>query len=256
VKSFEHPIDRLEQRCHKVLNLVPSFDERYIRSDADWNSTLYPALRAFLLAAAVDQPALRLALDVHITLAFAAGAVLNIKCGRRAEIEQRTMARRTWAGDDVSSDPAWPTLVSDLVQLDPEQPDLAVALGLTHDIGSDVRRYIEASLPSVGRLLILTPSGGSGAQSVMCGRHAFDLAHATVNTIRAARTATATATTHLFIAGPNAFTFFLGQRQPAIGSVSLYEFDFEGGRGRSYVPALTLPVAACSASDAASEWVT
>jgi hypothetical protein len=46
----------------------------------------------------------------------------------------------------------------------------------------------------------------------------------------------------LFIAAPNAFTFFLGQRQTAPGSVRLYEFDFDGGRGRSYTTALTLPL--------------
>ncbi len=252
VKSFEHPIDRLEERCHKVLNLIPSFDERYIRSDADWESTLYPALKEFLLTAAEDQPDLRLALDAHVTLAFAAGAVLNIKCGRRVELEQRTTARRIWAGDDAQSDPAWPTLITDVVQLDATQPDLAVALGLTHDIGTDVRGYVEASIPSVGRLLILRPSSGCGAQSVTCGRHAFELADAATNAIRAARSAAATAITHLFVAGPNAFTFLLGQRQPAIGCISLYEFDFEGGRGRSYTPALTLPVASSGTTAAAN----
>jgi hypothetical protein len=46
---------------------------------------------------------------------------------------------------------------------------------------------------------------------------------------------------HLFIAGPNAFTFFLGQRQTAVGPIRLYEFDFDGSR-RSYTAALTLPV--------------
>jgi SMODS-associated and fused to various effectors sensor domain len=40
-------------------------------------------------------------------------------------------------------------------------------------------------------------------------------------------------------AAPNAFTFFLGQRQTALGAVSLYEFDFQGERGRSYTAALT-----------------
>src|SRR3546814_8439364 len=35
VKSFEHPIDRLEERCTSVLNLVPSFHNRFIRNDED-----------------------------------------------------------------------------------------------------------------------------------------------------------------------------------------------------------------------------
>jgi hypothetical protein len=151
VKSFEHPIDRLEERCYKVLDLIPVFDERYIRSNDDWEAELYPALNSFLIAAAQDAPQLRLVLDAHSALAFAAGAVLNIKSGRYVELEQRTNARRTWAADDASSDPTWPTLVTDVVELDPGQPDLAVALGLTHDIASDVRGYVDANPLGVGR---------------------------------------------------------------------------------------------------------
>jgi hypothetical protein len=41
-------------------------------------------------------------------------------------------------------------------------------------------------------------------------------------------------TTHIFIAGPNAFAFFLGQHHIAIGSTAVYEWDFEGRRGDSY----------------------
>lgn len=242
VKSFEHAFDRLEERCHAVLDLIPSFDERYIRSDADWEATLYPALRTFLLTAAKDQPRLRLALDAHVTLAFAAGSIVNIKSGRQVELEQRSTGRRLWSADDAIPDASWPTVLAEIVELRPDQPGIAVALGLTHDVSGDVRRYCEAALPSVGRLLILKPSSGSGAQSVACGRHAFELADSATSAIRAAKV-NGTDMTHLFIAAPNAFTFFLGQRQTALGLVRLYEFDFDGARGRLYAPALTLPVA-------------
>lgn len=242
VKSFEHAFDRLEERCHAVLDLIPSFDERYIRSDADWEATLYPALRTFLLAAAKDQSRLRLALDAHVTLAFVAGSIINIKSGRHVELEQRSTTRQLWSTDDVTFDPNWPTLVAEIVELRPNQPDLAVALGLTHDVSADVRRYCETVLQNVGRLLILKPNSGSGAQSVACGRHAFELADAATGAVRAAK-ADGAIVTHLFIAAPNAFTFFFGQRQAALGSVRLYEFDFDGARGRSYAPALSLPIA-------------
>nr|WP_245300296.1 SAVED domain-containing protein [Methylocystis bryophila] len=241
VKSFEHAFDRLEERCHAVLDLIPAFDERYIRSEEDWEAKLYPALRTFLQKAAKDHPRLRLALDAHVTLAFAAGSILNIKSGRQVELEQRSTGRRIWAPDDMISNPSWPTLIAETIKLRPDQPDLAVALGLTHDVSADVRRYCDAKLPNVGRLLILNPSTGSAAQSVACGRHAFDLADAATSAVRAAR-ADGAGLMHLFIAAPNAFTFFLGQRQTVLGPVRLYEFDFDGGRDRSYTPALTLPL--------------
>jgi hypothetical protein len=251
VKSFEHAFDRLEERCHAVLDLIPSFDDRYIRSDADWETTLYPALRTFLLAAAKDQPRLRLALDAHVTLAFATGSIINIKSGRQVELEQRSTGRRIWSVDDAVSDPNWPSLIAEIVELRSDQPDIAVALGLTHDISADVRRYCETALQSIGRLLILKPSSGSGAQSVVGGRHAFELAGMATSAVRAAK-AKGGCMTHLFIAAPNAFTFFLGQRQTALGSVRLYEFDFDGLRGRSYAGALTLPVALAIAPSGAA----
>lgn len=243
VKSFEHPIDRLEERCHDVLDLIPAFDERYIRSEADWQTDLYPALRSFLLGTAKDRPRLRLALDAHTTLAFAAGLVLNVKSGRQIELEQRTTGRQLWAADDMPANPDWPTLCTATEELNADQPDLAVAIGITHDISADVRRYIGSNLPTAARLLILTPTGGTSSQAIAGGRHASDLAEATLRTVLSARAdAASSATVHIFIAAPNAFTFFLGQRQPALGRVRLYEFDFEGGRDRSYTPSLTLPL--------------
>jgi hypothetical protein len=241
VKSFEHPIDRLEDRCVQVLDLVPAFDERYIRSEADWTDTLYPALRSFLLTTAKDEPRLRLALDAHVTLAFAAGSVLNIKSGRFIELEQRTTTRHIWSAEDAPSDSSWPTLQREVVELTPGGPDLAVAFSLTHEIAPDVERYARRALPSAGRLLSLRPTGPIGATTVACGRHAFELAETATRLIREERGVDPSTALHVFIAAPNGFTFFLGQRQPAIGRVTLYEFDFEGGRDRSYVQALTLP---------------
>jgi SMODS-associated and fused to various effectors sensor domain len=127
----------------------------------------------------------------------------------------------------------------DAIEIDASRPDVAVALGLTHDVSADVRRYVDAKLPSVGRLLVLKPSSGPGSQSVVCGRHAFELADAATDAIRGAHSE---GLTHLFIAAPNSFNFFLGQRRTILGPVRLYEFDFGGGRDRSYMPALTLPL--------------
>lgn len=247
VKSFEHSLDRLEERCLRVLDLVPAFEERYIRSDEDWETTLYPALRTFLLAAAQDGARLRLALDAHVTLAFAAGSILNVKSGRHVELEQRTAGRHVWAADDQPPDPTWPTIVEEVIEIDPARPDIAVALGVTHDIDRDVHRYVDLRLSTVGRLLLLKPSGGPGAQSVTCGRHSCELAEGALAALRRAR-GDGSGTTHLFIAAPNAVTLSLGQRQPLMGRVRLYEFDFEGGKNRSYTPALTLPVKIAPAS--------
>ena len=243
VKSFEHPIDRLEDRCADVLDLVPAFDERYIRSDADWAERLYPELRSFLLRAAREGDRIKLALDAHATLAFAAGSVLDVKCGRVVELEQRTGARSVWAPDDGKAGDA--TLVLNRHEVAGAAPDLAVAVGLTHDIDAHVFGYVAREVPTVGRILGVALSAGRGARVVAGGRHACDVADAVTAAIRS-ENAARHATVHLFIAAPNAFTFMLGQRHKALGRSTLYEFDFDGARGGSYRASLSLPVSAAS----------
>lgn len=206
------------------------------------SSTLYPALKRFLLQAAQESDRPRLVLDAHATLAFAAGSVLNTKIGRVMELEQRSPARQIWATDDADWDPAWPKLELTEVVIDAAGPEIAVAVAATHDITVDAKSYIEHSLPLVGRLLVFRPSGGSGPTSVVNGRHAFELACSLAAQVKANGSAASGETTHLFVAAPNALTFYLGQHQLLMGRVCFYEFDFDGAQGRSYKSSLTLPV--------------
>lgn len=241
VKSFEHPFDRLEDRCTVVLDLIPHFDERAIRDQAEWAQTLYPELKNFLQAAASDNQHLRLILDAHITLAFAAGSVLNIKSGRNVEIEQRTIHRNVWHASDMPRDPSWPGWTFELETVNESDGEMAVAVCLTHDVEPAVKAHIAASLPQASSLLIARPTSGAGARSVMCGQHAFDLAESLAQQINQRRLVNRPPL-HLFIAAPNAFTLFLGQRQPSLGKTTLYEYDFEGSNGGGYKPSLALPI--------------
>jgi hypothetical protein len=237
IKSFEHAIDPLELRCTKVLDLTPDFDERFIKDAKEWGSSLYPQLSKFLLEAAREGDRLRLALDAHATLAFAAGSVLDIKSGRAIELEQRSPNHQIWAADDSASESDWPSLEVIWCRVGAGM-EIAVAVGLTHDITAAVKRHVSDHLPEVGWLAICLPLGGPSQQSVRSGRHAADLATTLVAALLDKRP---TPRTHLFLAAPNAFTFMLGQRRTRIGPVTLYEFDFEGGRDGGYRSSLSLP---------------
>jgi hypothetical protein len=241
VKSFEHPIDDLHDRCEKVLDLVASFDERLIRDQRSWTADLYPSLRSFLLDAAKKTDRLRLALDTHATLAFAAGSVLNVKCGREVELEQRTGDRRIWKAGDSEPAPSWATWVFEHQALNLNGDGQIVAVSLTHDIAADVRSYLSAAMPNAARLLIARPSTGISGRCVVSGQHALSLAEALSQQIAAEQSA-GRLHIHLFIAGPNTFTFYLGQQQPRLGQITLYEFDFEGLHGNSYMPSISLPI--------------
>jgi hypothetical protein len=234
VRSFMHPFDNLETRCDQTLNLVPHFDGRYIRDPADWTARVLPELRAFIVAAAHANDHLRLVVDAHVSLAFGVGALLDVKSGKTIEIEQRTAGRRFWAPDDLPEDPAWPGLTFAEESLAGSGNDIAVAIGLTHDNGSAVRQFIQ-TMPEIGHLVLVTPEGGPSRSSVKCGRHAAMLADAVTARLRAThRPDDGQRTTHLFMAGPNAFAFFLGQHHVALGPAAVYEWDFEGRRGGSY----------------------
>lgn len=90
VKSFEHAFDRLDDQCDEHLNLVASFDGRYIKPELSWQQDLNPRLAEFMRTAALSGNRIRLALDAHATLAFAVGTVLDTKSGRVVELQQRT----------------------------------------------------------------------------------------------------------------------------------------------------------------------
>jgi hypothetical protein len=241
VKSFEHAFDRLEERCSAVLNLINYFDERAIRSQSDWEDTLYPQLKEFLSAAAIKQDQLRLIMDAHVTLAFAAGSVLDIKSGRFIEIEQRSTSRNIWNATDQAHDATWPGWSYELQIVDETKPDIAVAVCLTHDVTPQVQAYLKTTPTNIGRLLIARPSSGPGNLSVTCGRHAFELAETLAQEINRERAA-GNSESHLFMAGPNAFSFFLGQRRASLGATTLYEYDFDGSQGRTYVPSISFPI--------------
>lgn len=234
VRSFMHEIDRLENRCHRILDLVPYFDGRYIRIEADWERRISPKLRTFLLDAARSGDRLRLVLDTHVSLAFAAGVFLNIKSGKRIEIEQRTGGRRFWSTDDDEPDPTWSRFVFEDEIIPGGGDEIAVATSLTHDVSVGVRNFVQGRLPRVGWILHAKPETGTSQKSVRCGQHSWQLAESVVRHVLAVRNQGYRASpVHVFIAGPNGFVFFLGQ-QLAIGPVRIYEWDFEGQRGGGY----------------------
>ncbi|MFV2073225.1 MAG: SAVED domain-containing protein, partial [Thermoanaerobaculales bacterium] len=235
IRSFMHPIDNLENRCERVLNLVPYFDGRYIRDPEDWRRSVHPDLREFVLDAARASDRLRVILDTHVSLAFAVGALLNVKSGKRIEIEQRTGGRRFWSVNDGTSDSSWPGFVFEHEQLAEGREEIAVTVSLTHDVARDAGAFVAGQLPQVAHVLHCRLEGGPSQHALRCGRHAWQLAEALVRRLSELRAQRQRfARVHFFLAGPNGFAFFLGQHQQAIGSAFVYEWDFDGLRDGSY----------------------
>ncbi len=244
VKSFEHPFDRLEDRCAEVLNLVSEFEERFIRNTSSWRYTLQPRLREFLSKLPMADGRLTLAMDTHATLAFAAGAILDTKSGRLVDFLQRTPNPKVWSPDDQPVSPSWPMWNLRELSLDPNGAGTACAIGISRKAEDSVRQYAERELPGLRRLLVAELNVPPGQATVTCGAHANELAERLAERLQHDREASATALKerlHLFLAGPNAFALFLGRHAQVLKPLTLYEYDFGRERHCSYEPSLTLP---------------
>lgn len=172
---------------------------------------IYPKLQAFLLKAAGDYTSLRLALDAHITLAVAAGSILNVKSGRTIELEQRTNGRKIWSSEDIQPDLTWGVWSATTEDADASASDLLVTVGLSTDPWPMVQAYVKRHEIAYTRRLSVVPTTGTGAASVRSGRHAVALADDLVSQISLLRASGVfTGKVHLFMAVPNGFSFFLG----------------------------------------------
>ena len=241
IRSFMHPIDSLEERCVSILDLVPYFEGRYIREDSHWQKTLFPKLQSFLISNARQNDHLRIIIDAHVSISFSVGAVLNVKSGKRIEIEQRATGRFFWSIDDTPIDPSWPKLTFDEETVAGQDGAIAIAISLTHDVSPAVRAYIAQNQLPITKILHCRPENGFSQRSVQNGRHAGMLAESIVQKLLPIPSRAGNRRhTHIFMAGPNSFAFFLGQHQNAVGPVSIYEWDFDGQRGGGYSLGLSI----------------
>lgn len=236
VRSFMHKTDNIDDRCDAVLDLIEHFDGRYPRVPTIWKDTLIPKLDEFLIEHAGTHEELLLVLDAHASLAYAAGSVLDVKAGKNLSIEQRFGSKRYWSFDDEEADSNWPTIAVDVHRPDDAAGNIYCAVGISHDVENDVNRYIEQLSSTNGVRLVATMSGGASNSAVKNGRHAWRLCEELVRHLRLAGAGPGGPHVHLFIAAPNAFTFYLGQHSRALGPVTTYEFDFDGDRGGGYAP--------------------
>ncbi len=239
IRSFEHRFLSLDVSCDDVLDFVPSFCGRYINNRDDWNNKLMPQIKNHLVNIGRRSNQFKLVLDTHTTIAFMAGSIINLKSGLSVSIEQRTPnGTEIWKAGDKKIDNNCSKLEFKTSQVDKLQSDIAIAIGITHDIQGNVESHIKQFVPTVQCVLHASLESGASNKGVDCGAHAFALVEQLirhVNTLNLAEKKI-----HLFISAPNAFSFFLGQRSNILGNIQLYEYDFEKKRDGSYTPSANL----------------
>ena len=145
---------------------------------------------------------LRLILDAHASIAFLAGAVLDLKSGVQTELVQKgRVGARTWRADDESASKGTHFEIVDGGSR--KGRDIAVAISVSQSVTAQARAYIETKLSDVGKLICFTMPTGPGQQNVVGGEHAAALAEQVSNHVREVRENDLDAIVHIFAACPN-----------------------------------------------------
>jgi hypothetical protein len=167
-----------------------------------------------------------------------AGYVLDTKSGVNVALVQRGPGGSTVWGPELGSGMDTPAVSVREETGTAGASEVAVALGVSNGIATDVVRYVRRALPAVGTVVIIEALPRPGQTAVRDGAHAFQIAEETVAHARAHRAAGGTI--HLFASAPNTVLFYLGRLARGLGRVQAYEYRFESGVPDAYEPSLLL----------------
>lgn len=240
IRSFFGPAaDVSDASPENSLVLTDDFRQRYIQENRDWQRDIRPRVEQFLRAAVHKSAQLRLTMDAHASIAFLAGAVLDMKSAVEVHLVQKgRVGARVWRADDGSG--------VGKARFDVNCHEfgkgraIGVAISVAQSAEPQARQYIAAKLPDVGRLITFLLPQGTGHQTVGGGSHAAVLAEQIANTIRQEKQDDPDALVHIFAAAPNSLLFYLGQHHQGIAPCIVYEFDFDRRGSRTYQPSFTI----------------
>lgn len=229
------PAHMREASADNTLSLVDRFEGRHLRAGVTWADLKEPVV-GFLRGRLAGQPAMRLFLETHSSVAFLAGSALRFKDGADVEIVQKGDRNPgiVWDSNDGCEGPP-PVIISQTIG---NGSDIALAVGLTRDPTKMVMDYVQMRLPHVGTVVHVAPAGGVSQSAIAGGQHAASMAAAISEAIRAIRQPGGTV--HIFLVAPNTFSFMLGQQAEAMGRCIPYEFDFSGQTDGSYQPTFSI----------------
>lgn len=240
IRSFLGPAaDIVGATQEDTLLLTDDFRQRYLQDNRKWQRDIRPKVEAFLRDEVKKSARLRLILDAHASIAFLAGAVLDLKSGVQTQLVQKgRVGARIWRADDGS---AAKGARFDIV----DEPlgggrDIAIAISVSQPATAQARVYVAAHLPEVGKLISFAMPTGPGQQNVAGGEHAAALAEQVSNHLRTVKADDPDAVVHIFAACPNSLLFFLGQHHQGIAPCIVYEFDFDRRAHKTYQPSFVI----------------
>ena len=240
IRSFLGPAaDIVGAAPEDTLLLTDDFRQRYLQDDREWQRDIRPKVESFLRAAVKKSAKLCLILDAHASIAFLAGAVLDLKSGVQTQLVQKgRVGAKTWQADDGSAANGECFEVAE--ELLGAGREIAVAISVSQPTTAQAREYVVTQLPDVGKLISFTLPTGPRHQSVTGGEHAAALAEQVSNYVRTLTADDPDTVVHIFAAAPNSMLFYLGQHHQAVAPCIVYEFDFDRRAHKTYQPSFII----------------
>ena len=240
IKSFTRDADHTDATLEKTLDLGPVFDGRKIRPGLTWHENVVDPLISFLTSTTNHTERFKLYLEAHASLAFVAGRLFDSKSGIDIVPVQKTSTNGSelWelSGNTQDNFSDW-TIRSE--QISDDVSNTVLILNITHDIRSDVERYIVDSGLRVGRLITCSlPNDGGTNWAIRDGDHAAFLANRIYAVLACRTIPERRGYLHIFSAAPNGFMFYLGTVSRGFGKGILYEYDFEQADTCTYSPSV------------------
>ena len=188
----------------------PSLRREFVNPD-DWQTVVVPALqRAVTALRATGSRRVAVRGAMRLPVWFAVGAALR-------HVHSFTVAAFQY-GELWSSDTAGRSdglVVTEVTQIE-SSGDLALAIGIAADPREEVASFITAQDLPVGRLAVITPRHGPGAQAVPDGATAASMGVAIVHEARRLLGQVDADRIHLFLATPAGLALLVGHRWNAL----------------------------------------
>ena len=237
IRSFMRWAEGMEDETDAMLCLCRHFTERHIQSPGLWNDAVRAEVSDFLRTQVTRGGTYILDLQALTSIAFCAGYLLEPKLNASISILQ-----------DRSNEP-WVVRPSHVRNIDDRwvvsaqrlggRDDVAVGISVSRPVDHDVLEYVRSAALPVHETVMLNLREGASQTALQSGTEAFALAQHAVNKIMQVRRAQGIqGLTHVFVAAPNAFSFFLGQTARVLGPIRLYEYAFGSGRPGAYTPSV------------------
>jgi hypothetical protein len=242
VRSFLRWAEHMEDDTETMLCLLHCFDDREIRDPAFWSGVVLPELEEWFGQSIKSGDSIDLHLDVHSSIALAAGWILNSKSGVAVSPVQRTRrGKEVWCPEESEKCTGEALWNASVYESHEEGSDLAIVLDVTHATTNEVLKYVAANVPEIRKVVSLTACQGVGAASVKHADHALQMAREAVRLARVQlEFHPRKAKVHLFAAAPNGLLFFLGQSAHALGTCISYEYDFRRQNDTAYSRSIML----------------